>query len=317
MKRGLIRWDRAELPASALESRLARVNSLLNARKLPALLVYSDVWRSSHARFLTNFMPYWNRSLILIPAGGAPVLLCGLSPRVYPWIRSVTVFDEIRPAAKLMTAMTQLCTERGWKSVGVLDLAQLPNEVYGPLTLCGIEPTNIPASEVISFDDAEFSMRRRAANMAREILAVELPKGAGRSDYALTGALERSLRTAGAEDAVILLSTGHTAPRPACGATLGDQYSVSLALEYCGHWVRVTRAHTTPENQDLLQERFRGALAVPTIADVETLSGPYPFESTHSADSPAIALTIETTIGGARLFFGDSCLGTDRGLELL
>lgn len=324
MKRGLIRWDRAELPASVFESRLARVTAALSSRNLPALLVYSDVWRSSHGRFLTNFMPYWNRSLILIPAGGAPVLLCGLSPRVYPWIRSVTVFDEIRPAAKLMAALTQFCTEGGWKSLGVLDLEQLPEEVYGPLTLSDIQTTSIPADEVISFDDAEISMRRRAARMAREILAAELPGGAGRSDYALTGALERVARMSGAEDVVILLSTGQAAPGPARGATLGDQYSVSLALEYSGHWVRVTSVHTTPDNQDLLRERFRGALAElsgglaePSGAMVETLCGAYPFESTRYADGPVVAMTIELVTGGARLFFGDTCHRSASGLDPL
>src|ERR1039457_35892 len=102
MKRGLIQWDRAELPEAAFETRLGRVRAVLTGRDLPALLVYSDVWRSNQGRFLSNFMPYWNRSLILIPADQAPVLLCGLSPRVYPWIRSVTVFDEVRPASKLI-----------------------------------------------------------------------------------------------------------------------------------------------------------------------------------------------------------------------
>src|SRR5712691_2112870 len=114
MKRGLIRWDREALPPSAFDARLAKARKALEDRDLPALVVYSDVWRANQARYLTNFMPYWNRSLVVIPREGGPVLLCALSPRVYPWIRSVTVFQEIRPASKLVETLTTLCEERHW-----------------------------------------------------------------------------------------------------------------------------------------------------------------------------------------------------------
>src|SRR5580704_5161631 len=134
MKRGLIAWDKEQLPPRVFETRLSRVRTALAAHDLPALLVYSDVWRSNQARFLTNFMPYWNRSLVVIPRDLPPVLLCALSPRVYPWIKSVTIFEEIRPASKLMATLDQLCLERGWSKLGVLDLPKLPMEIYSALS---------------------------------------------------------------------------------------------------------------------------------------------------------------------------------------
>src|SRR5580658_10221587 len=133
MKRGLIEWDRTLLPKAAFDSRLARVRAALAERDLPALLVYTDVWRANQARFLTNFMPYWNRSLVVIPLDAPPVLLCALSPRVYPWIKSVTVFEDIRPASKLLLTLQQLCTERQWRRLGVLDLPMLPVEIHSRL----------------------------------------------------------------------------------------------------------------------------------------------------------------------------------------
>jgi hypothetical protein len=317
MKRGLIQWDRAELPAATFEARLERVRAVLTQRELPALLVYSDVWRSNHGRFLTNFMPYWNRSLILIPADQSPVLLCGLSPRVYPWIRSVTVFEEVRPASNLIAAVTQLCTERGWKELAVLDLSQLPRELYDPLHRSDIGLLDVAAHEVITADEAELRMRRRAASLAREVLANELPKGAGLSDYEFTARLECALRLRGAEDLVIQLSTGRTSPRPASGATLGDSYSVSLALEYCGHWVRVTRAQAPPDALTRLRERFESALADPSGAYAEDLSGPCPFESINALSSPALTLQIEVTGSKGTLFYGDTCRNTGHGIELL
>lgn len=238
MKRGLITWDKAELPPSVFETRLAKARKALAAQDLPALLVYSDVWRSTEGRHLTNYMPYWNRSLIVIPREQPPVLLCGLSPRVYPWIKSVTIFEEIRPASKLVPTLLQLCAERGWTKLGVLDLPRLTHEIYSPLAASTVDILDVKLELT---DDAEIAMHQRAEQMAREILTAELPKGAGLTDYQFSGLLERAFRRAGAEDLVLLFSTGDSAPRPARGALLGDKYTIAVALEYRGHWARVTQ----------------------------------------------------------------------------
>ncbi len=164
MKRGLIAWDKEQLPPAVFDARLGRASQVLAERDLPALLVYTDVWRSNQARFLTNFMPYWNRSLVVIPRDSPPVLLCALSPRVYPWIKSVTIFEEIRPASKLMATLDQLCTERGWSKLGVLDLPKLPMEIH--LGLRGREIVDVPSLGITDPDDAEFAMRRKAVALA-------------------------------------------------------------------------------------------------------------------------------------------------------
>jgi Xaa-Pro aminopeptidase len=239
MKRGLITWDKAELPPSVFEARLAKARAALAKHDLPALLVYSDVWRSTEGRHLTNYMPYWNRSLIIIPREQPPILLCGLSPRVYPWIKSVTIFEEIRPASRLVPTLLQLCAEREWTKLGVLDLPRLPHEIHLPLVASDVEASDVKLDLT---DDAELAMQRRAAEMAREILTIELPKGVGLTDYQFSGLLERAFRRAGAEDLVLLFGTSDSAPRPARGAMLGDKYSVAVALEYRGHWARVTQS---------------------------------------------------------------------------
>ena len=61
MKRGLITWDKAELPPSVFDARLAKVRDALSTQNLPALLVYTDVWRSNEGRHLTNYITYWNQ----------------------------------------------------------------------------------------------------------------------------------------------------------------------------------------------------------------------------------------------------------------
>jgi len=269
MKRGLITWDREELPPRVFERRLNAARQKLVERNLPALLVYSDVWRSNQARFLTNFMPYWNRSLVVIPRDGAPVLLCGLSPRVYPWIKSVTVFEDVRPASKLVPTLLQLCTEHGWTKLGVLDLARLPQEVQVPLELRDVQFGLV--------DDTEIAMRRRAAQIAREILSEELPKG----DRGLSGRLELAFRRAGAEDLVLRI----------------EHASVAVAMEYRGHWVKLAR----PLTSDVaMRDRFTAALASGNGL-IENLSGPYPYEI---GPGEIFALTVS---GGPGLLYGDTC----------
>ncbi len=234
MKRGLITWDKTELPPSAFESRLALVRKHLASANLPALVVYTDVWRSNQGRHLSNFMPYWNRALIVIPQDGAPTLLCALSPRVYPWIRSVTILDEIRPSQNLAQALTKMCEEKGWSQVGVLDLPLLPFDLNVPNSI------DVPWSAIHPQpDEAELAMYRTAAKFARATLEEELAAG----DQNIVARLELKYRRAGAEDLVIVPHKG----------------SISVALEYRGHWVKIAR----PAPADNLR--------------TELLSGPYPY----------------------------------------
>jgi len=280
MKRGLIAWDRTQLPPSVFDSRLARARAALAVRNLPALLVYTDVWRSNQARFLTNFMPYWNRSLVVIPLDTPPVLLCALSPRVYPWIKSVTIFEDIRPASKLTATLDQLCEDRGWSGLGVLDLPKLPVEIHSSLR--GRAIVDVPSAGITDPDDAEFAMRRRAAALARKALE----KGA-----AEIGQFERQLRHLGAEDLVIRVRSRGS-----------DAYSVSVALEYCGHWVKVTRAYGPANEVVMLERRFHAALA-DGGGYRENLAGPQPYEP---GTGPIFALHVEHQ----GLYYGDTCAGS-------
>jgi hypothetical protein len=298
VKRGWITWDRTELPRAAFDARLEKARTLLTERDLAALVVYTDIWRSNRVRHFSNFMPYWNRAFLVIPREASPVLLCGLSPRVYPWIKSVTILDEILPSPNLPQRLQQLCGERNWTRTGALDLRGFPNDLYSPLKQAGIEDLSLPDVP----DDAELSMHRHAAKMAREGLAEEVSRSGGQLDHEFTGRLERKLRRAGAEDLVILLSNGLAPPALAHGEKLGASYSVALALEYRGHWVKLVR------------NAMNGASERPSNAHTENLSGPYPFET---GDGPIFAARWEMADKGRRLFYGDTYLRTDKGAELL
>jgi hypothetical protein len=200
---------------------------------------------------------------------------------VYPWIKSVTIFEEIRPASKLMATLDQLCVERGWPKLGVLDVPKLPMEIYSGLS--GREIEDVPSTGITDSDEAEFAMRRKAVQLAR--------------GFPLTnavGELERDLRRAGAEDLVIRVK------RRDDGA-----YSLALALEYCGHWVKVTRAHGPTDEVAAIESAFRNALASGG-GYRENLAGPQPYEP---GTGSIFALQVERQ----GLYYGDTCSG-DRPL---
>jgi Xaa-Pro aminopeptidase len=238
MKRGLITWHKDELPPEAFEARLAAARQVLTERDLPALIVYSDVFRSNLGRYFSNFMPYWNRALLVIPREEKPVLLCALSPRVYPWIKSVTILEEIKPSPNLAQRVEEMAAERGWKKLGVLDEESLPLDLS--VALGSLETVDVPSTSIRPGPDQwELEMYARAEKLAREILAAEMPHAAGLTDHEFVGRLERSYRRAGAEDLVVLIANGKTSPAPATGAMLRAGFGVSVALEYRGHWVRL------------------------------------------------------------------------------
>jgi hypothetical protein len=92
---------------------------------------------------------------------------------------------------------------------------------------------------------------------------------------------------------IVLITNGKTVPAPPTGARLEENFSVSIALEYRGHWVRITRSH--------------GVDKPPSAAAVvsERLDGSYPYEIGPGAIS---AQHIEYRLNGKRLFHGDTTL---------
>jgi hypothetical protein len=316
MKRGLISWDAKELPPEELARRLASVQAVMRAKGVDALVVYCDVWRSNDVRFLSNYMPYWNRAFAVVPRDEKPILLCSLSPRVYPWIKSVTVHEIIVASPSLPAALFKLCTERGWTHVGVCDLDGLPADLHTQMLAGSVRLTDIPRSDIRPAPtEVEVQMHAHAARLARDVLETTLktpqaPSGK-LSDHELTGQLERLLRRAGVEDAVILVSDGQSPPVPASGAAVGKHTSVVVAVERNGHWAKVTR-------------NLAGATSpLPPKSDAkafwETLSGPYAWESLDSAagTSAVVSLQVEISTPGHRLYYGDTCLQGEKGLLLL
>src|SRR5262249_62198511 len=101
MRRGLMGWDQAELPKSALSARLERLQAAMARENLDALLLYTNLVRPAAVCWLTGFTPYWIESLLLVPAKGTPMLPTALSKRVADRIRTpawrAEIVDTPRP----------------------------------------------------------------------------------------------------------------------------------------------------------------------------------------------------------------------------
>ncbi|HEY4212247.1 MAG TPA: hypothetical protein VGM84_12250 [Steroidobacteraceae bacterium] len=315
MKRGLISWDHGELPPADLDARLRVLHARMAEHDVPVAVVYTDVWRSNDVRYLSNFMPYWNRAFAVVPRGEKPILLCSLSPRVYPWIRSVTTHETILPSPSLPVQLVKLCGERGWSSVGIVDLMGLPNDLYTQLRAQPLAIVDLPRSTLRSAATAtEVAMHRRAAQLARAALKDGLTRNSGSlTDFQLAGQLERRMRRAGAEDVVLLVSDGTTVPLPPRGVRVTEHSSVCVSVEYNGHWAKLAR--------NLAGVVSPLAVAASDTVHLETLSGAggwAGYRDHEIATGSVVALQVEIEQGGRRLYFGETGLTRPGGdLEIL
>jgi Xaa-Pro aminopeptidase len=85
MRHGLIAWSRDEVPASALDARVAKLQAAMRKEALDCVLVYSSFARPAAVAWLTHFVPYWNDALLAVFASGPPVLLTAFSKRMSAW----------------------------------------------------------------------------------------------------------------------------------------------------------------------------------------------------------------------------------------
>jgi Xaa-Pro aminopeptidase len=311
MKRGLVTWDKGELPPAELASRLAVVHGVVRAKDVDALVLYSDVWRCNDARYLSNYMPYWNRAFIVVPRDDKPILLCSLSPRVYPWIKTVTVHETIVASPSPSATLFELGAKHGWKRLGICDLDGLPADLHAELTSGKLELVDIHRTEVRHAPSkVEVQMHARAARMAREVLEKELPTTKAHTDHELTGQLELQLRRTGAEDVVILVSDGTGTPVPPCGSAVRPHTSVVVAIEHNGHWAKVTR-NVAGVTSSLPAPGSETGLR-------EILSGPYSWETFNDPQTPAvISLQLQIQAQNRTLYYGDTYLQGEEGLRIL
>jgi hypothetical protein len=307
VKRGLITWSPLELPRAVLDARVDRVREALAALGAPAALVPSDVWRSNHVRALVNFMPFWSRSLLVVPAEGDSVLICGHSPRVYPWVRTLTV-AELRPGGRLAESLLELVVERGWRTVAAVDRRELPWDVHSALAASGIPVLDLPSRGLLDrADDVERAMRTTSVETTRRLVEEAIDGGGGLPEQAIVARLERGLRRGGMEDVVVWLGDGNGFPRPSTGALTGALSSVVVAAEYRGHWAHVARPlDRAREARDRFVESLNDTRAPGLV--IYDLASAHPFRALApgAAIEPGRIVAVHARTEDGR-YYGDTC----------
>src|SRR4051812_16600918 len=97
LKRGVMIWDRAQLPAASFEARLARVQAAIAAAGQDAWWVYGDAERYGDLAYLTHYLPRTRGGLVLVPREGPPSLLVSFAARDIPAAKTLTWVEDVRP----------------------------------------------------------------------------------------------------------------------------------------------------------------------------------------------------------------------------
>ena len=291
MRRGLLSWDEAEVPASVLDARVEKLRAAMTGAGLDALLLYNNFPRPAAVSWLTHFIPYWSQGVLVLPAAGAPEYFVSLSKRVAGWIDETSHMGNIvstpRPGADLAKRLD------GSKRIGVLELNKLPGGIAHPLVAGLPDAELVDATEMYRAvrhpaDATEIGISRKAATLARDCLDGAYEN----ADYAQTGpltaAIEGPARLAGAEEVIVEISADlaeNSALRRLDGNfDLGDTYALRVSLAYKGHWVRIGRTY----GAERLDDWIAGSLTA--ILDGETVPG---------LGTPG--LTLEACMGSAPL----------------
>ena len=247
MRRGLMGWDQAELPRSALAARLERLQAAMARENLDALLLYTNLVRPAAVCWLTGFTPYWIESLLLVPVNGRPMLATALSKRVADWIRTTAWLDEIVNTPKPGIAIGQRLA--GCKRVGVLEFDALPAGLYDDVVAAAPRVELIDASAMFasvrrSIDDAERGLIERADGLA--VAALDQVNASATDAGTLAGLVEKHSRLAGAEEAYIAIAPDLDLDRRLIQVSgpvpLARRFAVRASIAYKGAWVRRTRS---------------------------------------------------------------------------
>jgi Xaa-Pro aminopeptidase len=282
MRRGLISWSKTELPPSVLDARVARVQSAMAAAGVDALALYSDPARSSGAAWLTGFVPYWNRGVVVLQRGSKPILFTGMSNRVHGWIKTNAHLEAVNYSIKIGADVAKLVTEqKAGAVIAVPDINSVPSGILDGMSAHGasvIDGTSLLAKLRTAPDATELTFAFKAAAIARAALAKATAVEA--DGATLVGLVDGEARRLGAEEVYVGLaadlSKSRTMLRLEGTATLGAIFALRLSVAYKSVWVRMTRtlARDQAASSEIAAATERFATAVSSLPRLDAMTFP-------------------------------------------
>ncbi|HEY6496647.1 MAG TPA: aminopeptidase P family N-terminal domain-containing protein, partial [Trebonia sp.] len=224
MKRGLVLFDPAEIPAAEWRDRVAAVQRELTASGTDVALIYGDVSRSDDIAYLTNLCIYWNEGILAVPAEGEPVFLTKLSPRVFGWMRQVSTLTEIRSGRNFGELAAKELGAGTGGTVALLDgglwPAAVAEEIRDALAGWNVTEADALAREArLAPSGPEVALLRQGAGLLGRTIADAAADGLSPSER--VAAVERGLRDAGFLD---VLATAHDGPDGVTSLRVTGQY---------------------------------------------------------------------------------------------
>jgi Xaa-Pro aminopeptidase len=93
---GSYTWAQDRLPYDEFTLRLDALHAAMDRNGWPAVLVYGDVREHAALAYLSNFIPRVRWGMALLPRLGDARLLCAMSPRDLPAMRTLTWIADVR-----------------------------------------------------------------------------------------------------------------------------------------------------------------------------------------------------------------------------
>lgn len=276
MKRGLIYWNKNEIPQQEFSARITRVRNLMASKNLDAVAIYGDASQSSSLSYLSNFIPYADTGIFILPFSGTPRLFTTHAYRNMPWFRTITWVEDI------------VCTNSiGEECVKYLKSIDLPEKGIGlvqtrafPYSVFKLFQNQLGYELVDITDDFEYLRSIKSEKEMRFVskaadIAVESLKSAskifkpGLSGYEMAAEIELSARSQGAEDLFCFIHpddslSGMTLPS---SQKINQYCSIEICVEYNSYWAKVGRKIFTSESSKTADEKsknfsmlYRGAI---------------------------------------------------------
>jgi len=265
MRRGLMAWDPAEVPASALADRRARLRAELAREGVDVFVAYTNIARGGAVWWLTGFTPYWNEGLLYAPADGEMIFATALSKRVAEWISSVMPAGEVTTTPRPAALIGERIAVDGAKRIGILELDDFPAGHAQAILQAA------PGVELVDVTQA-FARARNACDTVEHLLLTKADALAQAACAAVDVAqiearafiapAESVARLGGAEECFTLVACDLGASRAfvrteSMGA-LGQTYAARVSLAYKGAWTRHVRSFAKAQS---VQDQFDKAHA--------------------------------------------------------
>jgi hypothetical protein len=93
---GSYTWAQDQLPSDEFGLRLDDLRTAMARHNWPAVLVYGDVREHAALAYLTNFIPRVRWGMALLPRSGDARLLCAMSTRDLPAMRTLTWIADVK-----------------------------------------------------------------------------------------------------------------------------------------------------------------------------------------------------------------------------